>query len=130
MVNHTLPHSVLAYQNLWMIKSIMHFSLAFTTSPDGIPQFLVITNDDDDEIDEVQWYTPEHVLQNERSNKCVCFSELMTPPKPILHETPEIEFKLGMNITFKDRTGKSKRVVYEGAKASGLKHKIRHIKST
>jgi hypothetical protein len=51
----------------------------------------------------------------------------MNPPKPILHETPEIEFKLGMNIIFKDGTGKSEHVVYEGATANGLKHVIRHI---
>jgi hypothetical protein len=74
------------------------FLLAFTKSPDGIPQPHVISNDDNDEMDEVQWYTPTHVHQNEQSNKCVCFSKLMKPPKPILHETPEIEFKLGMNI--------------------------------
>jgi hypothetical protein len=41
------------------------FSLAFTTSPDGIPQPHVIPNDDNDEINEVQWYTPVHVHQNE-----------------------------------------------------------------
>ncbi len=87
------------------------FSFVFTTSPDGIPQPHIIPNDDDDEIDEVQWYTPAHVHQNEESNKHVCFSESTKPPKPILHETPEIEFKLGMNIIFKDRTGKSKHVV-------------------
>ncbi len=68
-----------------------------------------------------------HVHQNEQSNKCVCFSESMKPSKPILHETPEIEFKLGMNIIFKDGTGKSKHIVYEGATASGLIHVIRCI---
>ncbi len=51
------------------------FSLAFTTSPDGIPQPHVIPNDGNDEINEVQWYTPAHVHQNEQSNKRVCFSE-------------------------------------------------------
>ncbi len=51
----------------------------------------------------------------------------MKPPKPILHETPEIEFKLGMNIIFKDGTGKSAHVVYKGATANGLKHMIRRI---
>ena len=51
----------------------------------------------------------------------------MNPPKPILHETPEIEFKLGMNIILKDGTGKSKHVVYKGATANGLKHVIRRI---
>ncbi len=86
-------------------------SLAFTTSPDGIPQPHIIPNDDNDEIGEVQWYAPAHVCQNEQSNKCVCYSESTTPPKPIMHETPEIEFKLGMNIIFKDGTGKSKHVV-------------------
>jgi hypothetical protein len=40
------------------------FSLAFTMSPDGVPQPHVIPNDDDNEIDEVQWYTPVHVHQN------------------------------------------------------------------
>jgi hypothetical protein len=44
-----------------------------------------------------------------------------------MHETPEIEFKLGMNIIFKDGTRESKHVVYEGATACGLKHVIRHI---
>ncbi len=40
------------------------FSSAFTMSPDGVPQPHVIPNDDDDEIDEVQWYTPAHAHQN------------------------------------------------------------------
>jgi hypothetical protein len=34
---------------------------------------------------------------------------------------------LGLNIIFKDGTGKSKHVVYEGATANGLKHIIRRI---
>ncbi len=76
------------------------FSLAFTTSPEGIPQPRIIPNDDNDEIGEVQWYTPAHVHHNEKSNKHVCFSKSTKPPKPILHETPDIEFKLGMNIIF------------------------------
>ncbi len=86
------------------------FSLAFTTSPDGTPQPHIIPNDDDDEMDEVQRYTPAHEHQNEQSNKPVCFGESMKPPKPILHETPDIEFKLGMNIIFKDGTGKAEHV--------------------
>ncbi len=126
------------------------FSLAFTTSPDGLPQPHVIPTDDNDEMDEVQWYTPVHVRQNKQSNKRVCFGKSTKPPKPILHETPEIEFKLGskstkplkpilyetleiefkldMNIIFKDGTGKSECVVYKGAKASVLKHVMRCIK--
>jgi hypothetical protein len=76
------------------------FSSALTTSPASIPEPQIIP--DDDEIDKVQWYTPVHVHQNEQSNKRVCFSESTKPPKPILHETLEIEFKLGMNIIFKD----------------------------
>ncbi len=54
----------------------------------------------------------------------------MKPPKPILHETPEIEFKLGMNIIFKDGTGKSKHVINKGATANGLKHVVRCIDSS
>jgi hypothetical protein len=103
------------------------FSLAFTTSPDCIPQSHNIPHDDNNEMDEVKWYTPGHVHQNEQSNKRVCFSKSKKKPKPVLHETPEIEFKLGMNISFKDGTGKSKHVVYEGATTNGLKHVIRHI---
>ena len=38
------------------------FSSAFTMSPDGVPQPHVIPNDDD-EIDEVIWYTPAHTQQ-------------------------------------------------------------------
>ncbi len=106
------------------------FSLAFTASPDGIPQPHVIPNDDDDKMDEVKWYTPAHVRHNGKSNKCVCFSKSTKKPKPILHETPEIELKLGMNIIFKDGTGKSEHVVYEGATANGLKHIMRHIDSS
>jgi hypothetical protein len=83
------------------------FSSAFFTSPDGIPQPHVIPNDDNDDMDEVQWYTPAHVRPNEQSNKCVCFSKSTKPPKPILHKTPKVEFKLGMNIIFKYGTGKS-----------------------
>ncbi len=41
------------------------FSSTFTASPDGIPQPHVIPNDDNDEINEVQWYTPAHMRQNE-----------------------------------------------------------------
>ncbi len=106
------------------------FSLAFTTSPDGIPQPHVIPNDDNDEMDEVKWYTPAHVHQNEQSNKRVCFRKLTKPPKPILRETPEIEFKLGMNIILKDGTGKSKHVVYERATANRLKYVIRCIEGS
>ncbi len=65
--------------------------------------------------------------QNEQSNKSICFSKSTKPPKSILLKNPEIEFKLGMNIIFKDGTGKSKHVVYEGATANGLKHVIRRI---
>ncbi len=101
--------------------------MAFTTSSDGIPQPHVIPNDDDDEMDEVKWYTPAHMCQKEQSNERGCFSKSTKPPKPILHETPEIEFKLGMNIILKDGTGKSKHVVYMGATANGLKHVIRRI---
>ncbi len=104
--------------------------MAFTTSPDGIPQPHVIPNDDNDEMDEVQWYTPARVCQNEQSNKHVCFSESSKFPKPILHESPEIEFKLGITIIFKDGTGKSYHVVYKGATASGPKHVIRCIDSS
>ncbi len=57
----------------------------------------------------------------------MCFSALTKSPKPILHETPEIEFKLVMNIMFKDGTGKSKHVVYKGATASRLNHVTRRI---
>ncbi len=106
------------------------FSSAFTTSPDGIPQPHVIPNDDNYKMDEVQWYTPANVRQNEQSNKRVCFSESTKPPKPILHKTPEIEFKLGMNIIFEDGTGKSEHVVYKRATASGLKHVVRRIDSS
>jgi hypothetical protein len=66
------------------------FSLAFTKSPDGIPQPHIIPNDDNDEINEVQWYTPAHVHQNEQSNKCVHFSESTKSPKFILYETQEV----------------------------------------
>ncbi len=104
--------------------------MAFTTSPDGIPQPHVIPNDEDDEMDKVKWYTPAHVRQNEQSNKRVRFSKSTKPPKPILHETPEIEFKFSMNIIFKNGTGKSEHVVYKGATANGLKHVIRRIDSS
>ncbi len=42
------------------------FSSAFITSPDGIPETHTIPNDDNDEINEVQWYIPAHVHQNEQ----------------------------------------------------------------
>jgi hypothetical protein len=103
------------------------FSLSFTISPASIPQPHVIPNDDYDEMDEIQWYTHVHVRQNEQSNNLVHFRKSTKNPKPILHVTPEIELKLGMNIIFKDRTGKSKHVVYEGAAANELKHVIRRI---
>ncbi len=81
-------------------------------------------------MDEVKWYTPAHMHQNEQSNKCVHFSKSTKPRKSILNETPEIEFKLGMNIIFKDGTGKSEHVIYKGATANGLKHVIRRIDSS
>jgi hypothetical protein len=125
-MKQSLPHSALTYQ--FVDDKINYaFSSAFTTSPDGIPQPHAIPNDDDDEINEVQWYKPVSVRQNEQSNKRVCFSESMKPSKLILHEISEIDFKLGMNIIFKDGTGKSKCVVYKGGTASGLKHVIRRI---
>ncbi len=74
--------------------------MAFTTSPDSIPQLYIIPNDEDADINEVLWYTPVHGRQNEQSNKRVCFSKSMKPPKPILNETPKIELKLVMNILF------------------------------
>ncbi len=80
--------------------------MAFTISPDGIPQPHIIPNYDDDEMDEVLWYTPAHARQNEQSNNHVHFSKINKPPESILHKTPEIEFKLGMNIILKDGTRK------------------------
>jgi hypothetical protein len=59
-VKHTLQHSALAYQILWMIKSTMPFHWAFTTSPEGIPQPHIIPNDNNDIMDQVKWYTPAH----------------------------------------------------------------------
>ncbi len=63
---------------------------------------------------------------NNQVNVFVSASQQNTP-KPILHETPEIEFNLGMNIIFKDGTGKSKHVVYKGATVNGLQQVIRNI---
>ncbi len=103
------------------------FLLAFTTSCDGIPQPHIIPNDDNDEMDEVQWYTPAHVHQSEQSNNHVCFSKSTKHPKPMLHKTPEVEFKIDIIIIFKYGTGKSKHVVYKGATANRLKHIIRCI---
>jgi hypothetical protein len=126
-VKHNLQHSALANQNLRMIKSTMPFhwhSPHHLTVYDNLTSYQ---NDDNDEINEVQWYTPVHVCQNKQSYKRVHFSESMKLPKTILHKTPEIEFKLSMNIIFKDGTGKSEHVVYKGVTACGLKHIIRHI---
>jgi hypothetical protein len=53
-VKHTSQHSALAFVD---DKINYAFSLAFTTSPDGIPQSHTIPNDDDDQMDEVKWYT-------------------------------------------------------------------------
>jgi hypothetical protein len=91
------------------------FSLAFTTSPDGIPQPHIMPNDDDDKMDEVQWYSPAHVGQNKQSNKHVCFSKSTKPPKLILHNNPEIEFKLDMNIILKDWTLESPNMLLQGS---------------
>ncbi len=55
----------------------------------------------------------DNVHQNKNPNKCVCFSELTKSPKPIPHETPDLDFTLGMNITFKSGTGMSENVVYK-----------------
>ena len=80
------------------------FSSAFTMSPDGVPQPHVIPNDDD-EIDEVIWYTPAHTHQNKNPNKRVRFSESTKPPTPIPHEISDIDFTLGMTITYKSGKG-------------------------
>ena len=53
-----------------------------------------------------------------------------TTQKPIPHETPDMDFTLGMTITFKSGTGMSENVVYEGAISNGLKHIIRHVDGT
>jgi hypothetical protein len=97
------------------------FSSAFTMSPDGVPQHHVIPNDDDDEIDEVQWYTLAHFYQNKNPNKHVCFSKSTKPPKPVLHEAPNMDCTLGMTITFnfKSGDGMSKNVVDKGATQTG-----------
>ncbi len=65
-VKHTLPHSALAYQIFWMIKSTMPFH---QHSPHHltVSQPHVIPNNEDGEIDKVQWYTPAHVRQNEHA---------------------------------------------------------------
>jgi hypothetical protein len=55
-----------------------------------------------------------HVHQNTNSNKCVCFNESTKPPTPLLHETPDLDFTLGMNIIFKSGTGMPEHVVYKG----------------
>jgi hypothetical protein len=56
------------------------FSLAFTTSPDGISQPHVILNDDDDEMDEVKWYTPGTcVRMNNQINVFVSANERNPP---------------------------------------------------
>ncbi len=73
--------------------------LAFTMSPDGVPQPHVIPSDDDDEINEVQWYTPAHAHQNKNPNERVCFSESTKPPKPIPHETTDMDFTLPLKTT-------------------------------
>ncbi len=96
------------------------FSSAFTMSLDGVPQPHVIPNDDDNEIDEVQWYTPAHAHQNKNPNKRVHFSESTKPSKPIPHETSDMDFMLGMTITFKSGTGMSENVVYKGATSNRI----------
>jgi hypothetical protein len=58
------------------------FSSAFTTSPEGIPQPHVITNDDDDEMDEVQWNTPAHVCQNESQINVFVSANQQNLPNP------------------------------------------------
>ncbi len=121
-LTHTLQHSALAYQNLWMIKSTMP---SYWHSPHHLTVYHNLTSYQMMMMMKLKWYTPAHVHQNEHSNKCVCFSKSTKTPKPILHETPEIEFKLGMNIIFKDGTRKSNHFVYKGATANGLKHVIR-----
>jgi hypothetical protein len=60
----------------------------------------------------------------------VHFSESTKPPKPIPHETPAMDFMLGMTITFKSGTRMSENVVYKGATSNGLKHIIRHVDGT
>ncbi len=87
------------------------FSLAFTMSPGGVPQPHAIPSDDDNEIDEVQWYTSAHAHQNKNLNKLVCFNKLTKPPKPIPHETPDMGFRLGMTIAFNSGTGMSGNVI-------------------
>ncbi len=50
-------------------------------SPDSVPQPHVIPNDDDDKIDEVQWYTPAHAHQNKNPNNCVCLQQINKTPQ-------------------------------------------------
>ena len=52
--------------------------------------------------------------------KCVHLSESTKPPTPIPHETPDLDFTLGMNIIFKSGTRMSKNIVYKRATANGL----------
>ncbi len=59
----------------FMHDKINYAFFAFTMSPDGVPQSHVIPNDDDNVINEIQWYTPANAHQNKNPNKHVCFSK-------------------------------------------------------
>jgi hypothetical protein len=63
---------------------------------------------------------PAHAHQNKNPNKPVRFTKSTKPPKPIPHETPDLDFTLGMTITFKSGTGMSEHVVYKGATSNGF----------
>jgi hypothetical protein len=124
-VKHTLLHSALAYQNLWMMKSTMPFHWQ---SPHHLRVYHNLTS--------YQMMTMMKFMKYSGTYLCMCirmnsqinvFVSANQPPRPILHETLEIEFKLGMDIIFKDGTGKSEHVVYKGLTASGPKHVIRCI---
>ncbi len=70
------------------------------------------------------------MCQKLTSNKRVHFIGSTKPPTPIPHETPDLDFTLGMKIIFKNGAGKSKHIVYKEATANGLKHVTRHVDGT
>ncbi len=128
-VKHTLLHSALVYQHLWTIKSTMPF---YQHSPHHLTVYHNLTTYRMMTMMKWMKYSGTHLRMCVRMNNQinVFVSANKEIPKPILHETPEIEFKLGMNITFKDGTGKFKHVVYEGTTSNKLKHVIRRIDSS
>ena len=109
------------------------FSSAFSISPDAdtaIPPSDFFSNGDGYEN---EWYDPTNqptlTPTSEPAPKRVRFDPTAKSPSQDA-KTSDNDFELGMQLAYRDGTGKVEAVVYEGATSDGHRHSIRHKDGT